>query len=380
MKNLLCEGSVKDIYTLEQEDHLLFRYSDDYSIFDWGKMPNQIQYKGISLAHTAQAFFRFIENPERWKNWSRRGKWEHSSIYQKLCERGFVHHALGLGDKNGQPVYYNTLTRYLLVKRVNVLKPQLVNQAGKQHYDYQAFRNLRKKLTNHLVPLEVIFRFGVPEGSSLLKRTDSRDYLKQLGLFYKPKEGQRFITPVIEFSTKLEEEDRYVSYEEAKNIAGLNDDEFEILKILTTLLSERLYDCFQKIGGELWDGKFEFAFTEGDGDTRGFQLVDSIGPDELRIMNSYGIQLSKEFFRQLYAQTPWKGAIDKAKVLASSRGLVDWKKICLEELNMAPEKLIPEFFRKGEEIYTALAKAIWKETYHKILPLPVPEKTWGELM
>ena len=55
---LKYRGSVKDIYGPDEDGALFFRFSDRYSIFDWGEMPDQLTNKGKSLAHTAFLFFK----------------------------------------------------------------------------------------------------------------------------------------------------------------------------------------------------------------------------------------------------------------------------------------------------------------------------------
>ena len=84
-------------------------------------------------------------------------------------------------------------------------------------------------------------------------------------------------------------------------------------------LAYKLKEIFEDLGIFLWDGKFEFAFAEGGRGERDFMLVDSIGPDELRL--SYdGVQLSKQNLRNFYRGGDWHRAVGKAKTLAEERG------------------------------------------------------------
>ena len=82
------------------------------------------------------------------------------------------------------------------MSRVNVIKPGLTDGV----YDYAAYA---ERPMDALVPLEIIFRFGVPNGSSLMKRVGNDEYLAELGLSTKPNFGDLFEEPVIEYSTKL---------------------------------------------------------------------------------------------------------------------------------------------------------------------------------
>ncbi|NBQ52140.1 MAG: hypothetical protein EBU49_00960, partial [Proteobacteria bacterium] len=124
---LIYRGSVKDVLGGGDRDRLIFEYSDRYSVFDWGPMPDEISGKGEALATIADQVFRNVRIP---------------------------HHSLGLMP--GRP-------RCLSVKKVDVKWPQK-NNSG---WDYSQYAN---QPVDCLVPLEVIFRFGVPVGSSLPSR------------------------------------------------------------------------------------------------------------------------------------------------------------------------------------------------------------------
>lgn len=42
LTHLLYSGSVKDVYGVAGKDPFVFQFSDRYSIFDWGEMPDAI--------------------------------------------------------------------------------------------------------------------------------------------------------------------------------------------------------------------------------------------------------------------------------------------------------------------------------------------------
>ena len=67
---------------------------------------------------------------------------------------------------------------------------------------------------------------------------------------------------------------------------------------------------FNKKGVKLWDGKFEFAINK----KREILLIDSIGPDELRLEKA-GVLLSKENLRDFYRHTDFyqKLIVEKKK-------------------------------------------------------------------
>lgn len=351
---VLYAGSVKNVRGTQSEAPYIFEYSDRYSIFDWGQMPDQLHGKGESLAFLAWFFFDYLGKHANWKDWQSPGKFADSATLKILREKGVLHHAIGLvgGDLKPMPLERELVspTRLLAVNPVKVIEPDSEVKDGKLVWDYSDYA---KKPVDALVPLEVIFRFGVPEGSSLLKRTGDADYCRDIGLTSAPKCGDKFELPVIELSTKLENKDRYISYAEAKEIAGLSDAELKNLIELTALVALRLKDCFAGIGIELWDGKFEYAF----GADRSFTLVDSIGPDELRLIAG-GVHLSKEMLRGAYRGSSWLTALEKAKALGDERGVKDWKKICTDELGARPAVLPPAMKERAEMIYKGLCKAL----------------------
>jgi phosphoribosylaminoimidazole-succinocarboxamide synthase len=230
---------------------------------------------------------------------------------------------------------------------------------GKVRWDYSAYRARPK---DSLVPLEVIFRFGAPEGSSFLDRVAADPgYASACGLGETPVAGAWFPFPIVEFFTKLEPADRFLSREEAKGVAALTEEEITELAQLTQLLALRLKDIFVARGLELWDGKFEFAFLPGEGGQRSFQLVDSIGPDELRLIGKGGVHFSKEFLRRVYRGTAWYEALAKAKDLARIRGEKDWKKICREELHAVPGRLPAPALEAATQLYPVLAESLARD-------------------
>ncbi|MBI1216676.1 MAG: hypothetical protein GC185_12770 [Alphaproteobacteria bacterium] len=359
LPEIIYEGSVKNVRGVRGQSPYVFEFSDRYSIFDWGQMPDQLSDKGASLAFMGWFFFDYLGKPETWAEWQAPAELAEEGQLRNLKERGLRHHAIGLVDHGGteMPLEREILspTRCLAVEPVEVIEPTPGQQNGKLVWDYAAYN---EKPENALVPLEVIFRFGVPEGSSLLSRTGNAEYCKSIGLSAPPKPGDVFETPVIEYSTKLETSDRYVTVQEAQAIAGLSADEFRSLTVLAKLIALRLKECFAGIGTELWDGKLEFAFgLKNRNGLRDFMLVDTIGPDELRLIKN-GQHLSKEALRGFYRPTAWYKALETGKALAKERGEKDWKRICVDELKAVPPILAPGVKQRVEMVYKGIAKAL----------------------
>lgn len=252
-------GSVKDLKLLEKpstykEGLGIFYFTDDYSVFDYGKMPDTIPDKGAALCRMS------------------------SYNFEQLKKIGITSHFLELVSNNE-----------MKVKLVRVLDPKKFD--------------LSKEKGNYLVPLEVIFRNSLPSGSSLLKRLNNKEVtLADLGLKELPKEGTRLKEPLLDVSTKLEEKDRYLKWAEAQKMSGLSDKKFQELKETALKVNEFLTEKANSIGLEHADGKIEFGVSAN----ANLMIVDVLGTlDENRFLYN-GIHLSKQVLRDYYNQTQWK--------------------------------------------------------------------------
>jgi phosphoribosylaminoimidazole-succinocarboxamide synthase len=244
---LVHRGSTKDVY--QSGEHYIFRFSDRYSVFDWGEMPDQLEHKGPALA-------RFTK-----------------ILYAHLQQHGIKTHWIDTECEDNQMV----------------VRPFEVIRTGGQ----------MPKLPNIFIPLEVIFRLGVARGSSLLKRPGFQEL-------------QRFERPMVEFTTKLERIDRPLTHAEAQELSGMNPAEWQCLLDTTLQVASLLEELLQQHQIVLWDGKLEFALGEYQGADRAIILVDSIGPDELRLTKD-DVQLSKEVIRQYYRGSEWYQKLEAAK-------------------------------------------------------------------
>jgi phosphoribosylaminoimidazole-succinocarboxamide synthase len=236
----------------------------------------------------------------------------------------------------------------IAVRQVSVVKPQLASVLGRQLPDYHATRNAPLP---RLVPLEVVFRFGAPEGSSLIERVE-RDprYLAQLGFGdHKIAPGAKWEFPVLELFTKLETTDRPVPLTEALSIAGLSAPMLQDLLFRTAWVAGCLRWVCARAGLELADCKLEWALDSGGE----LMLVDAVGPDELRILKD-GVQLSKEFLRTHYRATPWYESVQKAKESARAQGSSEWRKL----VPLPPPALPPVKKELASQVYLALANAL----------------------
>jgi phosphoribosylaminoimidazole-succinocarboxamide synthase len=307
-------GSVKNVYLADDGEHLWFEYTDDYSVFDWGKMPDPIEGKGEILARLGEWFFGELTDAAAWER-------------------------VGLGGdpavKPWLPIAHHFVKREgnrLMVKRVDVPELPPGRVGGQLVYDYSFEPKPRQ-----LIPLEVIFRFGVPAGSSLLSRKDWYPF--------EIHEGAEFDEPLIEFSTKLESKDRMVSYQEAALILKGRRGALAEVHGKTQAIARFLQMRFRERGLKLWDGKLEWALMDGE-----IALVDSIGPDELRVGAGDAV-FDKQFLRNFYLGSDWDKALQQGKELARERGVAEWKEIVEGELKSAPGPLTPPYREAAEALY-----------------------------
>lgn len=355
---VLYRGSVKNVRGEVSAPELLFEFSDRYSVFDWGEMPDQLNDKGKTLALMGKSFFKYLGNAESWKGlfqsriilqtFSKKylNEMESSLLYQTYCKQGLPHHALIGSDLSDDAL--------LKVKNIAVNRPDFDGE----HYDYAKYKS---KPVNALVPLEVIFRLGLPPGNSLSKRLGNELAKWQAFGFETIKDNGLLERPFIDFSTKLERGDRYLDYQEAQSIACLSEKEWNELLVMTNLIALNLFHFHHKLGLELWDGKIEVAFMMGANGERSFMLVDSIGIDELRLLYK-GKSFSKEFLRETYKNSSWYQNLEAAKK-DSLTGQGDFKSICLNKYKSAPEPLTTEIKERAEAVYKSYANAVTKEVW-----------------
>jgi len=258
-------GSVKKIVIHEEptENEFgkgTFEFTNDYSVFDYGKMPDTIPHKGECICRMSSFNFKKIE------------------------ERGIKTHFTG-----------NPAPDKIDFKVVRILHP------GKD--------TITQETGNFLVPLEVIFRNTLPEGSSVFKRLESGQIKPEdIGLSGMPKPGEKLDNPIIDLSTKLEPTDRYLDEAEAKQISSLSDEEFENMKATALKINDFLTKHAESKGLEHADGKVEFVMSPN----RELMLGDVVGTaDENRFLYN-GTHLSKQLARDYYRLSDWPNEVKKA--------------------------------------------------------------------
>ena len=326
-------GSVKDLVVIEKPlknktGRGRFIFSDRYSVFDWGEMPDHIPNKGKSLCISAAYFF------------------------EKLESMGIKTHYLGLIE-DGQLKRISEVESpvdIMEVKLLRILKPPKTGDG----YDYSDYK---KEDNNLLVPLEVIFRNSLPAGSSVFKRLEKGELeLKELGLEKMPIPGENLEKPFLDVSTKLEESDRYLGWEEAQKIANLSDSELEEIRRVTLSINQLIGQEANKIGLKYEDGKIEFAFDED----RKLVVVDVLGTlDECRFTFK-GMSISKEIARLYYRKTLWYQEVLKAK----KENIYNWK----NKVKSEPPPLPPRLKELISMAYCAFANEITGRLWFPKIP------------
>lgn len=380
---LIYEGSVKRVWrtpTTTGGHHLWFEFTDDYSVFDWGKMPDTIANKGRALVVMGAYMFEHLSDPKLFKDLLQS---PHLKKFDQAWLKRLFEHDVFSGEhgllKDGMPSHMVSIRSpeesfadlacaakyhgrvFLEVQQAQVLRPtprRLDNQSL-YFYPYSRLSGAEPRDHLFLIPLEVVFRFGMPSGSSLKERLEKDPgYIHALGLTRAPCEDEWFERPVIEYFTKLEPKDRLLSMQEATMVSGLSPEQFERLHMLSQAVALALFHIFQERGIELWDGKVELLFDAAS-EKASIILGDSVGPDELRLLYK-GCHLSKEMIRQVYRGCPWEKGIKDAQAQARLSG-EEWKEIMRAKMKLEPQPLNPTFKAAVDKLYGVIVNHLTAE-------------------
>jgi phosphoribosylaminoimidazole-succinocarboxamide synthase len=290
-----------------------FVFSDDYSVFDWGQMPDTIPQKGGSLC--AMGAYNF----------------------ERLAEAGVPTHYRGVIE-DGEVLPLAAVSEPPTEMAIDLAQvPELPYEDGA--YDYEAFHAAGEP---YVVPLEIVFRNVVPPGSSLRRRTEPADH----GLEYDtwPEETVALEEPVVEFSTKYEQQDRYLDREEAQRVAGAAD--VEALEQCAREVNRVITDRAESVGFTHQDGKIECLYHDGE-----LKVADVAGTFDENRFSRAGVQLSKEVIRQYYRRTDgeWVEAVTEAKQAALESGDPNWR----ESVDISPKPLPEHVLRHVSNMYAA---------------------------
>jgi phosphoribosylaminoimidazole-succinocarboxamide synthase len=294
-----------------------FVFTDAYSVFDWGRMPDTIPEKGRSLCAMGAHNFSLLEAE---------GIPTH---YRGVVADGVV----DLADATDPP-------REMAIDLAQV--PALPTEDGE--YDYDAFH--AEAGENYLIPLEIVFRNTVPLGSSLRSRRDPDEV--GLDAAEWPDSPVSLPEPVVEFSTKFEERDRYLTGAEADRIAGQAS--LDDLAAFAHEVNRVVTDRAESAGLIHEDGKIECLYHDGE-----VRVADVVGTFDENRFSYDGDEISKEVLRQYHKRTQpeWVAAVNEAKAAADAAGETDWRARCERD----PEPLAEDVIETASDLYTAGANA-----------------------
>ncbi|MGA1873686.1 MAG: phosphoribosylaminoimidazolesuccinocarboxamide synthase [Thermoplasmatota archaeon] len=269
---LIQVGKVKEVFEVVGTDQLEFRFTDKISVFD-KVIPSLIPRKGESLCRTSAFWF------------------------ERSSDLGVRSHFLELTGPDT-----------MRVKRVKVE------------------RNLGRidsASTSILVPLEFIARYFVA-GSLLDRMRKGRVTNEEVGFphDHTPRYGEPLPEPLFEATTKLEEVDRPVTNEEARELAKLSRDEWDTIYEAVMKVDSFIEKQASSRGLIHVDGKKEFGFDEN----RELMLVDTFGTaDEDRFWEAGEyergnlVEVSKEAVRQYYRSSGYHDTLTAARESGMSK-------------------------------------------------------------
>src|SRR6056297_835844 len=333
-----------------------FVFTDAYSVFDWGQMPDAIPRKGASLCAMGAFNFELLEDEGV------------STHYRGVVDPGETGDEAGsepgAGDgSEPEPVPLADATAPPTEMAIDLTQvPDLPYDGPDAGYDYDAFHAAGGE--HYLVPLEVVFRNRVPIGSSLRRRADPADFGLDadpaIDADEWPDEPVDLPEPVVEFSTKYEEQDRYLTREEADRIAGTAS--IDELESVALRVDEIFTDHADSVGFSHEDGKIECLFYNGT-----VAVADVVGTFDENRFSLRGHQLSKEVIRQYYKreQPDWVEAVSAAKTDVADADIADWRQLC----EVDPIGLPDEVVTAVSEMYAAGANAYTETEWFDVPPV-----------
>lgn len=335
-------GSVQRLYPIPGADsHMVTETTSAGSVFDVGSI---FEVPGSDVARAAfrHVLYSKMGSGEFWSEVSESIVKDESlnpdfvkslddDFLKELCERGARTHHGGMIDaatgevaQNGMP---SNPSRFNVVERYQIWKPEKVDVLGSWLYDYSGFPGQDR----FVVPLEYIVRFGITGASSVFKKYQGlsssarKAFEAELGVSKELRAWQTLERPISDCTTKFEPEDRSVSKQEALTLCGLDGAQFAKSMKLAVLGAFAVRHILDKMGLLLWDIKWEFAKC---GDELVF--VDTIDTDSLRATRAFDedgqtlvVHFNKQAIRDYYriVHAEWLSAVNQAKKLAPAEGV-----------------------------------------------------------
>lgn len=365
-------GSVQTMYELEVEGRkcLLSEAPDKGSVFDIGAVFS-IPGSGAQRQTLRHRIYTRLMDPAAWANLTeddlgrcfadkaRATALLDSVTLKRLAADGVRTHHLGLVDRATGDVLRGAtgvFSDLVLMEGYPVIKPQRANVVGVPVYDYSAYFDASTKI----MALEHIVRLGNPGGSSFQSRyerlarlpgDEGQEFLAAYGLT-ELKPWSKMPHPIVEWSTKFEGYDRYLSAQESLLVSGVDADRMNEVVELLLLCTVQVNKFIAESGLDLWDLKWELAL-------RGDELVvvDTIDHDSVRITLSlthpdagdcvvhFNKQSVRDYFKIFHGD--WHAALNEAKRKSNLPGSKAFKDVYWDGVESGeyppPPELTAEF-------------------------------------
>lgn len=293
-------------------------FSDAYSLFDWGPMPDTIPKTGASRCSMA------------------------ADTFERLEEAGVPTHYRGLvqGDSVGRLGAADTPPKEMAIDLARV--PNLAHADGEYQYDTYH----REAGEDYIIPLQVVYRNSIPENATVRSRTDPADH----GLDFEtwPDEPVVLPNPIVEFTTMFEVTDRSLDREEADRIAG--EASLERLEELARAANRVVTDRARSIGLTHLEGRMTCMDNGGT-----LRIAGVTGTFDENRFRSEGTPVSAEFLRDYYRESDpdWVEAVEDAKIEARVEGEADWRPRC----DLGPKPVPDHVITAVSRLYAAGANA-----------------------
>jgi phosphoribosylaminoimidazole-succinocarboxamide synthase len=234
--------------TATKEGVGIFEYTDNYTVFHYGRMPDLIPGKGEEICRMAVFNFTMLEAA-------------------------------------GVPTHFR---RFIAPNRIEFDLARAPDPGTGPPTPGTG---------NYLIPVQVIFRNELPQGSSVHRRIATGALTAaEAGLRGVPAAGEKLDHPLIEYATTRDDVNRFIGGPEVQRLAGLSDEQFQAMRETTIKVNEVLTRHARELGLSHCDGKVEYLVS----DEARLVLADSPGtPDESRLMFN-GVHCGKQVIRNWY--------------------------------------------------------------------------------
>lgn len=269
--------------------------------------------------------------------------------FELLREQGVDSHYISLVTAQGEQISArNAISKGIIPDTSRVqFANRLLPQFRDGEWDYSMFG--KENVTCYVQPIEFISRNSLPEASSVWKRVKRGEItLQDLGLPSDFKIGDEIpedLRPILDYSTKFEPDDRYLTPTQAQGLMNVSDETFARINESTRNASNIMTDYAASRGFKREDGKVEHV---------GLKLGDAVCTwHEDRLTTPQGVGISKQRIRNKVKELnpKWYEDIEKSKERARTEGVEDFRTL----MNPSIQYTSPssEFFHAINNLFRA---------------------------